>query len=83
MARNKTLNALSLRTELWDTHLGIKAGNVPVDVGNALSRNAREITRSLDGQRKAQRESGLGLSTDLVAFIDPTGTAKPRGKTES
>lgn len=78
----KSLNALSLRDELWNTHLAVKSGKIGVDVGNALARNAREILRSVAEQRRAQRDAGLSMSEDLATFVDPTGTAKPRGKAD-
>jgi hypothetical protein len=78
MAR-KPLTAITLRDELWNTHTAVKAGTVGVDVANALSRNAREILRSVAEQRRAQREAGLTLSSDLMSFVDPTGSARPRG----
>ena len=71
----ETLNAATLKGQLWETLHGIKSGQIDAAKGDAIAAQAREILRTTKVQVTIMDKAKKDISQELVDFAFNT-TAK-------
>lgn len=78
----EVLNAVNLKTALWDTLKQVKSGKMTPGSGDAVASQAREIIRTVRTQLAIFSQSGKEVSEEVVTFAtskrEPEAIAKPR-----
>jgi len=67
----ESLNAISLKAELWDTLQKVKAGKVTTATGDIVAAQAREILRTVKTQLSIFAQSGDAVSKEVIQFAKP------------
>ena len=67
------LNAVTLKTSLWETLNGIKNGEIDAAKGDAIASQAREILRTTNTQLKIVTMAKVELSDEIKGFAIPKG----------
>lgn len=62
------LNADALKSELWDSLMGLKQGNLDAATGNAVASQAREILRTIRTQLIILDKSHAEVTKELKDF---------------
>lgn len=62
------LNAVNLKSALWDTLKGVKAGKITPGSGDVVASQAREIIRTVRTQLTIFSQSGQEVSQEVVDF---------------
>lgn len=62
------LNAVNLKSALWDTLKGVKAGKIAAGSGDVVASQAREIIRTVRTQLTIFSQSGQEVSQEVIDF---------------
>lgn len=73
------LNAVNLKSILWDTLQKVKTGKLSTGQGDVIASQAREILRTSKVQLAIFGQAGQGVSQELIDFASPA-TKTPRGR---
>lgn len=65
------LNAINLKSVLWDTLKGVQAGKITPAQGDVIASQAREILRTTKVQLMIFGQSGRAVSDEVVEFAKP------------
>lgn len=65
------LNAVNLKSELWDTLQAVKAGKVTPATGDVVASQAREILRTVKTQLQVFSQAGESVAAELIDFAKP------------
>ena len=74
----KELNAVNLKSALWDTLQKVKSGKMTAGSGDAIASQAREILRTVRTQLHVFSQASEPVSAELIEFSRPN---KPVAKT--
>jgi hypothetical protein len=69
------LNAVNLKSALWDTLQRVKAGKMTPASGDVVASQAREILRTVRTQLSVFSQAGESVSDELVEFAKIGGRA--------
>lgn len=75
MRNNSQLNAINLKTALWETLQKVKSGKMTPGSGDVVAAQAREILRTVRTQLTVFAQSGHGVSDEVVDFAKPGAKA--------
>lgn len=64
----ETLNAHTLKSQLWDTLHAIKDGSIDASKGDAIAAQAREILRTVKTQVMIVDRARIAVPEELVKF---------------
>lgn len=67
----ESLNAINLKTALWDTLQKVRSGEMTPGTGDAVASQAREILRTVRTQLAVFSQAGKSVSDELVDFAKP------------
>lgn len=62
------LTAVNLKTALWNTLQGIRAGEISAGSGDAIASQAREILRTVRVQLAIFSQSGQSVTQEVTDF---------------
>ena len=65
------LNAVNLKSVLWDTLQKVRAGKLSTGQGDVVAAQAREILRTSKVQLAIFGQAGQGVSQELIDFARP------------
>ena len=65
------LNAVNLKTTLWDTLLSVKEGRTTPATGDVVASQAREILRTVRTQLQVFSQAGEAVAAELIDFAKP------------
>lgn len=65
------LNAVNLKSVLWETLQKVKAGKLSTAQGDVIASQAREILRTSKVQLSIFGQAGQGVSQELIDFARP------------
>lgn len=66
------LNAVNLKSSLWDTLNDLRSGKITPGAGDAVAAQAREILRTVRTQLQIFTQSGKSVTNELIDFAKPT-----------
>ena len=66
--KQKTLNAETLKTALWETLCELREGNMQPATADSIASQAREILRTGKLQAAVAKQTGKSVPTNLVEF---------------
>ncbi len=66
------LNAVNLKSVLWDTLQKVRAGKITPGQGDVVAAQAREILRTTKVQLGIFSQAGAAVSQELIDFAKPT-----------
>lgn len=71
MATNANkLNAVNLKSALWETLQGVKSGKVEPGQADSIATQAREILRTTSVQLKISQQSKRPVPAELITFSE-------------
>lgn len=66
------LNAVNLKSVLWETLAGVRNGKITPAQGDVIASQAREILRTTKAQLQIFGQAGHAVSNELIEFAKPT-----------
>lgn len=66
------LNAVNLKTVLWETLQSVKSGKTTPATGDVVASQAREILRTARTQLQIFSQAGESVSSELIDFAKPS-----------
>ena len=73
MSKSNDLNAINLKSALWDTLQRVKSGKMTPGQGDVVASQAREIIRTVRTQLAVFSQSGGSVSREIIDFAEPGG----------
>lgn len=78
-SRQNELNAVTLKTMLWNTMHQLRLGKVSAMTANAVATQAREILRAARFQMDVMNKPTKKVSAELQRFANPGKRSNPQG----
>lgn len=70
------LNAINLKSVLWDTLQKVRAGKITPAQGDVIASQAREILRTTKAQLSIFSQAGQAVSAELIDFARPSAKSR-------
>lgn len=75
-AAGNELNAINLKSVLWDTLNKVRAGKITPAQGDVIASQAREILRTTKAQLSIFSQAGQAVSSELIDFARPSAKSR-------